>query len=64
MPCSSVLLPLLNESINSPATVKHCMTVIQKVVKKVNPGQITIITADQSVYALLKYNGKAFFQNF
>ena len=27
--------------------VKHCMTVTQKVVYKVKPGQILIITADQ-----------------
>ena len=33
--------------------VKHRATVIQKVVRRVNPGQIPIITADQPVYALL-----------
>ena len=38
IPCSSVLLPLINESINSPAMVKDCMTFIQKLVHKVNPG--------------------------
>ena len=47
IPCSSDLLPLINKSINSPAMVKHCMTVTQKVVYKVKPGQILIITADQ-----------------
>ena len=54
IPCSSVLLPLINESIDSTAMVKHCITVIQKVVHKANPGQISIITADQPVYALHK----------
>ena len=54
IPCSSVLLPLINESINSPVMAKHCMTVIQKVIHKVNPGQIRIITAEQPVYVLLK----------
>ena len=34
--------------------VKHCMTVIQQVVHKVNPGQIPAIIADQLVYVLLK----------
>ena len=34
--------------------LKHCMTVIQKVVHKVNTAQIPIITGDQPVYALLK----------
>ena len=33
--------------------VKHYMTVIQKVVHKVNPGPI-LITTDQPVYTLLK----------
>ena len=54
IPCFSVILPLINESINFPAMIKHCMTVKQKVVYKVNPGQIPIITADEPVYALLK----------
>ena len=54
IPCSSVILPLINECINSPAMVKHCMTVIQKVTHKVNPGQIRRITVDQPVYTLLK----------
>ena len=50
---SSVLLPFINESINSPAMLKHCMTVIQDVVHKVNSGQIPIIIS-LPVYALLK----------
>ena len=29
---------VINESINSPAMVKHWMAVIQKVIHKVNPG--------------------------
>ena len=53
IPCSSVL-PLINESINSFAMAKYCMTVIQKVVHKVNPGKILVMTADQPAYALLK----------
>ena len=64
IPCSSVLLPLISESINSPAMVKYCMTVIQKVVHKVNPGQIPIITADQPVYALLQQIQRKFSNGF
>lgn len=51
--CSSVLLPLINERINSPAMVKLCITVIQNVVHKVNLGQIPQTTSDQPVYSLL-----------
>ena len=32
--------------------VKHCMKVIRKTIQHINPNQITIITGDQSVYAL------------
>ena len=47
-------MPLLQESINSPAIVRHCMSVIQGVTKKLNPEQSTVITADQPVYTLGK----------
>ena len=38
-PCRdiSALIPLLNESINSPAIAAHCFKVISKVVKELNP---------------------------
>ena len=39
---------------HSPAMVKHCVRVIEKVVHKINPGQIPTITAYQPVYALHK----------
>ena len=53
-PTTSVLLPLINENINSAAMVKHCMEVIRKTVNDVNPNQIPVITADQPVYTLMK----------
>ena len=51
---TSQLMPLLQESINSPTMVRHCMSVIQGVTKKLNPEQSTMITADQLVYTLGK----------
>ena len=51
---TSQLMPLLQESINSPAIVRHCMSVIQGVTKKLNPEQSTVITADQPLYTLGK----------
>ena len=48
------LLPIPPESINTPATVRHCAKIIVKLTKKLNPGQVPIITADQPVYALGK----------
>ena len=48
---TSQLMPLLRESMNLPAMVRHCM---QGVTKKLNPEQSTVITADQPVYTLGK----------
>ena len=50
----SQLLPLIPDSVNSPATVRHCTTIIKAITEKLNPGQIPVITADQPVYALGK----------
>ena len=50
----SQLLPILPESINTPATVRHCARIIVKLTEKLNPSQVPIITADQPVYVLGK----------
>lgn len=50
----SSLLPLLNESINSTAMVRHCIEVIQRTTRYLNADQKVLITADQPVYALGK----------
>ena len=48
------LLPLLRDSVNSPAMVKRCMTVIKDPISSLNLNQYPVITADQPVYALGK----------
>lgn len=54
-PCaSSVLLPLFRHTANSPAMMRHCLTVVQAVVKKVSPSQTPVVTVDQPLYALMK----------
>ena len=51
----SELMPLLQESVNSAAMVRHCMDLIIELTKKLNPVQISsVITGDQPVYALGK----------
>ena len=50
----SQLLPLLSDSVNTPATVRHCAFVIKSIIERLNPGQIPVITADQLVHALVK----------
>ena len=47
-------MPLLNESINSPSMVCHCINIICQLTAKLNPFQLPVITADQPVYALAK----------
>ena len=43
---TSTLLPLLEESINSPAMVRHFMDIIKELVRHLNPDQMIMITAD------------------
>ena len=48
-------MPLLSESINSAAMVRHCMGLIKELTRKVNPEQeSSVISGDQPVYALGK----------
>ena len=44
---SSTLLPLLEESINSVTMVRHCMNLLVNLTNHLNPGQATVVTADQ-----------------
>ncbi|XP_065670919.1 uncharacterized protein LOC136089121 [Hydra vulgaris] len=54
-PCHNILLPLLTDHIQSPATVRHLMDVIIKITSAVNNKQGAVITGDQPVYAVAKY---------
>ena len=47
---TSTLLPLLNESVNSTAMLRHTMGVVKQILLKIK----IVLTADQSVYALGK----------
>ena len=48
------LLPLLRDQAHSVATVKHVMDKIKEIVALLNPGQVPVIAADQSIYAVAK----------
>ena len=52
--CGSHLLPLIQEPVTSPATVRQAIHIIRKITGKVNPGQMSVVTGDQPVYALGK----------
>ena len=50
----SQLLASFPDSVNTPATVRHCTLVIKSITEKMDPGQIPVITVDQPAYALRK----------
>ena len=52
--CSTVLLPLFQESAHTVAMIKHSLDVISKSVEHLNPGQGPVVTFDQPLYALAK----------
>ena len=46
VPTTSILLPLINESINTPAIVTHCIVVVQITLLDINLSQDPVITTD------------------
>ena len=46
------LLPLIDEEIATPATIRHCMRIVKRITEKLSAGQSPVITGDQSVYTL------------
>lgn len=54
-PGKSILLPLFSEKAASVAMVRHGMTIIKDITHYLNPGQVSVMTADQPLYALAKY---------
>ena len=45
----STLLSILEDSINSTAMVCHYIEIVRNTINHLNPGQITVLTADQPV---------------
>ena len=52
--CSTILLPLFQESAHTVAMIKHSLDVISKAVEHLNPGQSLVVTFDQPLYVLAK----------
>ena len=48
------LLPLFHEQDKSVAMIRHSMDIVKTAVEMLNPGQVPVITFDQSLYALAK----------
>ena len=50
----SHLLPLISEPVTAPATVRHATHIAKDIIRHTNPGQVSVITGDQPVYAIGK----------
>ena len=50
----STLLPLIDEEIATPATIRYCMRIVKGITEKLSAGQSSVITGDQPVYTLGK----------
>lgn len=50
----SALLPLFEETSKSPAMIKHAMSIVQKNVEFLNPGQTAVIAFDQPLFTIAK----------
>ena len=50
----SAILPLIDAPVHTLDTQYHCMDIVDKTVKKLNPGQICVDESDQPVFAISK----------
>ena len=48
------MLPLFRHSANTPAMIRHSLTVVETATKHLNPSQVPVVTYDQPLYALAK----------
>ena len=54
-PCTApLLLPLFRHTANSAAMMRHCISIVQCVMKKLSPSQTPVIATDQPLYAFTK----------
>ena len=60
IPAITTLLPMFVEKADSPAMVKHAMTIVQNVTGHLNPGQIPVVACDCPIFAMSKYIQWAF----
>ena len=51
VPCVNSVLPLLRQSVAAYSMQKHCIEVAKNAIDKLNPGQVTTDTSNQSVFA-------------
>ena len=60
----STLFPILEDSINSTAMVHNCIEIVRNTINHLNPGQITILIANQPAYALGKQVQWTYHENY
>lgn len=54
-PAITALLPLFMEKADSPAMVKHGMSIVKDTTAFLNPGQIPVLACDCPIFAMCKY---------
>ncbi len=54
-PAVCALLPVFYETAATPSMIKHGMDVQKQAIEYLNPGQISVTTFDQPLFALAKY---------
>ena len=55
IPAIIALLPLFLEKADTPAMVKHGMSLVQAITAYLNPDQIPVLACDQPIFAQCKY---------
>ena len=55
IPAITALLPLFSEKADTPATVKHGMSLVQAITACLNPDQIFVLACDQPIFAQCNY---------
>ena len=48
------MLPMFRHSAHTAAMIRHSLTVVERAIRVVNPGQIPVVTYDQPLFALAK----------
>ena len=55
VPSITTMLPLFYEKADTPAMIKHCMSILQSVTEYLNPEQIPVMACDCPIFAKAKY---------
>ena len=55
LPAVTTMLPLFPDNADTPAIVKHSMTILQSLTQHLHPGQIPVMACDCPIFTKAKY---------